>query len=436
MNPEIISRLDKIRNGIVPDGYKKTNIWIIPEEWEVKRIKDIAPLQRGFDLPNYNLEKGNYPVCYSNGILNYHNECMVKGPGVFTGRSGTIGKVFFIRDNYWPHNTSLWVTDFKGNHPKFIYFFYCFIRLERFMAGTGVPTLNRNDVHISQRAVPENKTEQSRIAAILSTWDKAIELKEKLVEQKKMQKKGLMQMLLTGKKRVINPETGKQFEGELLQKKVGDYLGEISIRNKDRKNNNILSVTNDRGFIKQSDQFERIVASKNTGNYKIIKKGQFAYNPARVNVGSIDLLSNFDSGILSPMYVVFETKSEQLDTNYFFQFIKSDLFVNLLIKFLEGSVRKSLSFSALGRIKLFIPEIEEQKIIASILSKFDIEIELLENELEQLKEQKRGLMQLLLTGIVRVNDLIPDPSPNSGEGRQSNIKLGDKSFLDRKNLGR
>jgi type I restriction enzyme S subunit len=116
-------------------------------DWEEKRVKNIAPLQRGFDLPTSNIQKGDCPVVYSNGILRHHSVYKVKGPGVVTGRSGTIGKVNFVEKNYWPHNTSLWVTDFFDNIPKFIFYFYMRLNLDRFNAGSTVPTLNRNDVH-------------------------------------------------------------------------------------------------------------------------------------------------------------------------------------------------------------------------------------------------------------------------------------------------
>ena len=102
-------------NKHIPQGYKDSPLGIIPKEWKVKKVLDFAPLQRGFDLPTDKIVKGKYPVVYSNGILNYHDEYKAKGPGVVTGRSGTIGKVTYVESDYWPHNTSLWVTDFKGN---------------------------------------------------------------------------------------------------------------------------------------------------------------------------------------------------------------------------------------------------------------------------------------------------------------------------------
>lgn len=172
-------------------------------EWEVKKLEMVAPLQRGFDLPTSQLIKGNYPVVYSNGILNFHNKYQAKAPGVVTGRSGTIGKVTFVKTDYWPHNTSLWVTDFKGNSPKFIYYLYIFIGLERFGTGSGVPTLNRNDVHAFQTPLPPTQEEQKAIVQILSDMDAEIEALERKRDKYKAIKQGMMQELLTGKTRLI-----------------------------------------------------------------------------------------------------------------------------------------------------------------------------------------------------------------------------------------
>ncbi len=172
-------------------------------DWETKTLEDIAPLQRGFDLPNKELKKGINPVVYSNGILNTHNEYKAKAPGIVTGRSGTIGKVNFVEQDYFPHNTSLWVTDFKGNYPKFVYYLYVSTKLERFGTGSGVPTLNRNDVHSYKVSIPPTKEEQKAIAQILSEMDAEIEALEKKQAKYKAVKQGMMQELLTGKTRLI-----------------------------------------------------------------------------------------------------------------------------------------------------------------------------------------------------------------------------------------
>ena len=125
---------------------------------------------------------------------------MVKSPGVVTGRSGTIGKVHFIEKDYWPHNTSLWVTSFCGNDPKFIYYLYTYVDLARLHSGSGVPTLNRNDVHQHMVACPP-LAEQRAIAEALSDVDGLLRTLEALVAKKRAIKQAAMQQLLTGKTR-------------------------------------------------------------------------------------------------------------------------------------------------------------------------------------------------------------------------------------------
>jgi type I restriction enzyme S subunit len=171
-------------------------------EWDTKRLGELAPLQRGFDLPTHTITEGPYPVVYSNGILNYHAKHQVKGPGVVTGRSGTIGKVTFVESDFWPHNTSLWVTSFKGNDPKYVFYLYSRIGFDRFATGSGVPTLNRNDVHAFRMAVP-SLPEQSAIAAILSVMDTEIDSLESQLAKAREIKQGMMQELLTGRIRLV-----------------------------------------------------------------------------------------------------------------------------------------------------------------------------------------------------------------------------------------
>jgi type I restriction enzyme S subunit len=188
----------------------KTRLPGFEGEWEVKRLGDIAPLQRGFDLPNRLLRQGPYPVVYSNGVMNYHASYQVSGPGVVTGRSGTIGSVSFVEDNFWPHNTALWVTTFKESNPKFVYFLYGWVGLERFASGSGVPTLNRNDVHNLQIFVPLTVEEQTAIANVLSDMDAEIAALEHRYDKTKDIKQAMMQELLTGKTRLVMPEASKQ----------------------------------------------------------------------------------------------------------------------------------------------------------------------------------------------------------------------------------
>ena len=143
--------------------------------WREARLGDIATLQRGFDLPKTNRIHGKYPLIASSGEDGTHNTYKAKAPGVVTGRSGTLGEVFFVRKNFWPLNTTLWAKDFHGNNIKFIYYFLKTLNLERYNSGTGVPTLNRNHIHPLSVIVPPLK-EQKKIAEILSSLDDKIYL--------------------------------------------------------------------------------------------------------------------------------------------------------------------------------------------------------------------------------------------------------------------
>ena len=185
----------------------KTRLPGFSGKWETARLGNIAPLQRGFDLPTSQIRPGSYSVVYSNGVLHHHERAMVNGPGVVTGRSGTIGKVHFIEKDYWPHNTSLWVTSFRGNDPKFIYYFYTHIDLTRFLSGSGVPTLNRNDVHQHLAACPP-LSEQRAIATVLSDLDAEIAALKQRRDKTRAIKQGMMQQLLTGRVRLVSAREG------------------------------------------------------------------------------------------------------------------------------------------------------------------------------------------------------------------------------------
>ena len=162
------------------------------DPWEQRKLIMVAPLQRGFDLPAEKIIPGVYPVMMSNGIGAYHNEYKVKGPGVVTGRSGTIGNLQYVESAFWPHNTTLWVTKFYGNHPKFIYYLYEKIDLKRYKAGSGVPTLNRNDVHDTMVFFHASRKEQELISAVLTYLDDLITLHQRKLELLQNIKKSLL----------------------------------------------------------------------------------------------------------------------------------------------------------------------------------------------------------------------------------------------------
>ena len=158
--------------------------------WKNTIIGDLVKFQRGHDLPDSQREDGNIPVVGSAGINGYHNQVKAKAPGVTIGRSGaSIGKAFYINQDYWPHNAALYVKDFKGNHPKFVYYFLKSTDFSFLNSGSAQPSLNRNILHAIKVVIPPLET-QKKIAAILSAYDDLIEnnkrriaLLEKMAEE-------------------------------------------------------------------------------------------------------------------------------------------------------------------------------------------------------------------------------------------------------------
>lgn len=138
--------------------------------WPLVPLKNIATLKRGYDLPVGMRNKGEVPIYAANGQNGSHDEVKINGPGVITGRSGTIGRVHYCEGGFWPLNTALYVMDFHGNHPRWVYYMLSAFKLERFSEGAGVPTLNRNLVHDELIPLPP-LPEQKRIAAILDKAD-------------------------------------------------------------------------------------------------------------------------------------------------------------------------------------------------------------------------------------------------------------------------
>jgi type I restriction enzyme S subunit len=133
-------------------------------------LGEVATLQRGFDLPVHLRNSGMIPVFAANGPIGLHSKAKVKGPGVVTGRSGTLGKVHFVESDFWPLNTALWVKDFHGNDPRWVARLLTWMHLEQYTRGAGVPTLNRNLVHVVEIPLPP-LAEQKRIAGILDAAD-------------------------------------------------------------------------------------------------------------------------------------------------------------------------------------------------------------------------------------------------------------------------
>lgn len=249
---------------------------------------------------------------------------------------------------------------------------------------TGIPKINRQDLNRIKITYPVDHAVQNRIVNTISVWDNAIEKTEALISAKEKQFEWLTSNLINraGHKRTA----------------ASGLMTEVSKRNKNSTIERVLSVTNHSGFVLPEEQFERRVASANVSNYKVVEQGQYAYNPSRINVGSIARLDDWENGILSPMYVVFKLDTKRVCSDYFLHWLNSSEARQRIKNSAQGSVRETVSFKDLGAINIPLPAMDVQKDVTYKLNLAQKEISLLKKTLEQYRSQKRGLMQKLLTG--------------------------------------
>ena len=220
--------------------------------------------------------------------------------------------------------------------------------------------------------------EQKKIGKLLQCLDERIATQNKIIEDLKMLRSAIIE-------REYHQDSSKL-------SCIGDAIVQTSKRNKTGVLHNVLSVSNIHGFVKQSEQFEdRNIASEDTSNYKIVERNEFAFNPARINVGSIARLMTYENGIVSPMYICFRTK-DCLQPEYLEYFFETKQFVFEMRRRLEGSVRQCLSFDGLCNIPFIIPIMEQQQRIEQHISVLTQKIQLENDILRLLHEQKSGLL--------------------------------------------
>ena len=230
----------------------------------------------------------------------------------------------------------------------------------------------KDEVFLSQPISLPSTEEQADIAEFLEKIDERITVQNKIIEDLKILKKELCNKVFRSFQCV----------------RLGDYIEEITTRNRSNYCDNVLSVSNKLGFVKQSEQFEdRTIASEDKRNYKVVTTGCFAYNPARINVGSIALLSSDIRGIISPMYICFKTK-HGLSEEYLNFYYQSGFFFKELQKRLEGSVRQCLTYENMCDMQIPFAEVERQVEIADKLKRFACLIENEEKYLKLLRRQK------------------------------------------------
>lgn len=396
LNPEIKTKIEMINRGEVPEGYKKTRIGIIPDDWEGKRLYEILTVRHGRDQKEIESKSGRYPILGTGGIIGKTDSFLYDKPSVLIGRKGTIDRPQYIEKPFWTIDT-LFYTEIKENVvEKYIYYLFTTINWYAYNEASGVPSLNAKVIENIKVNIP-NLFEQKTIVEILSTWDKAIELKEKLIEEKKKQKRGLMQRLLT---RIIRLPG---FEGEWEETRLKE-VGEV--------------VTGTTPSTKIKEYYEGgtypwITPTDITEN-KYISRSERYLTEAGLRAGRFLpagslLITCIASLGKNAILTVNGSCNQQINAiitskNYLNEFLYYliEFHADYIKSYAGKSATEIINKNTFENLKFKIPSLQEQKAIAQILSTADREIELLEKELEQLKLQKKGLMQLLLTGIIRV----------------------------------
>ena len=184
-------------------------------KWKRCELGHALTLQRGFDLPNRLRREGEIPIISSSGISGMHDRAQVQAPGIVTGRYGTIGDVFYVTEDFWPLNTTLFVRDVKGNDTLYLSYLLCTVNLESYSGKSGVPGINRNDIHKLPIALP-SLSEQRVIAEALSDVDRLLDAMESLIAKKRAIRQAAILQLLTGKIRL------RGFSHEWETNRLGD----------------------------------------------------------------------------------------------------------------------------------------------------------------------------------------------------------------------
>lgn len=419
MKLEIKQRIEQIHRGKVPEGYQRTVLGITPRSWDKSRIDKICKLSSGSTPRRDTAENFNGDILWvtsgelkrriiwdtrekvsKTAVVNSHLKMYDPGTVVIAiyglEADGIRGTVSIIGKPCTISQACMAFTEFKGIDNEFFYYWYLnhgqVIGL-RYAQGTKQQNLNTDIVGSFPIYFP-GQEEQQRIVSILNAQDKVIELKEKLLEEKQRQKKYLMQQLLNGKKRLPG------FVGSWKK----DPLGKLFLERKETgcENLEMLAITGAKGIIPKKELDLKDNSSEDKSKYLKVCIGDIGYNTMRMWQG-VSAYSNYE-GIVSPAYTILKP-SLSVNAKYFAYLFKMPEIIFLFYRFSQGLVddTRNLKYDNFKKIKvLYPPDIKEQTAIAEVLSAADREIELLRQDINQEKQKKKALMQLLLTGIVRV----------------------------------
>jgi type I restriction enzyme, S subunit len=392
------------------NGYKKTKFGFIPDDWEIKRLKDIGTSTIGLTYsPSDVVDKGGTLVLRSSNIndgrLSFLDNVYVKkdipkklilkkGDILVCSRNGSkslIGKNALIAEDT-NFTFGAFMSVFRSKYNQYLYqLFQTEMYKKQIVANLGA-TINQittKDINSFQFPFPKNDKEQKKIVSILSTWDKAIELKEKLIEQKKEQKKGLMQKLLTGEVRL--PGFEGRWKKEILENVATVIMGQSPPSSSYNEIQKGLPLIQGNADCQNRKTSPKIWTSQPTKNCQV---GDIIMT-VRAPVGMVS--RSLHEACIGRGVCAIRSKINQ-DFLYY-QLISIE---NMWGRISQGSTFESINSNDIKGLEIRVPSLEEQVAISNVLLKADHELDLHERELNHLKKQKKGLMQLLLTGKIRV----------------------------------
>ena len=405
--------------------YKQTELGLIPEDWEVKKLGKVGEIDKKslnsntdkeyeFDYISLSdVDSDQFSIKTSKqkfkNAPSRARRIVKKGDVLLSTVRPNLEGFTIIRDEVKDliASTGFAVITSKNelhNEYLFNFLFSNIIKRQfhKLLVGSNYPAINSSDVKNLKIPLPP-LLEQKKIADCLSTWDCAIEKQSQLINALTQRKKALMQQLLTGKKRLPG------FSGEWKEVKLGDLFEKINRKNEEG-NTNVVTISAQRGFVKQTDFFNKSVASETLDNYSLIYHGEFCYNKSYSNgypLGATKRLIAFEKAVVTTLYICFKIKDQKKSNGSFFeQFFEANSLDRSLIKIAQEGGRAhgllNVSLSDFFNIKIKLPPIEEQTAIAEILAAADRELQLQKEKLAQLQAQKKGLMQVLLTGKKRL----------------------------------
>ncbi|WP_299172194.1 restriction endonuclease subunit S [uncultured Bacteroides sp.] len=385
----------------IPVGNKESFWKVIPKNWEIKTLNDACDFLDSQRIPIKDIDRtkmsGIYPYYGASGIIDYVNKYIFDDDLILLAEDGAniINRstpiAFLVNGKIWVNNHA----HVLKARPTIDRYFLCAylesLKYDKYNTGTAQPKLNRETCGKLPVLIPP-LPEQRKIANILNTWDKAIEKQTQLIEKLELRKKGLMQQLLTGKKRLPG------FSGEWKRVKAGLLFGSSSIRS--NKLEPLLSVTQDKGVVPR-DMLETRVTMPNgdLSSFKLVDVGDFVIS-LRSFEGGLEY-SKY-RGIVSPAYTVLKKKTDISDVFYKVYFKSNDFIQRLAVAVIGIRDGKQISSSDFCYIKIPYPSLQEQNAIANVFVSCDSEILLAKQELNRFQQQKKGLMQVLLTGKKRV----------------------------------